>query len=387
MLGIECECEKIRVRKTQHIGINGLYVKWGVNAGTETYFTNIVRPWYESTQQDWTFTLYCNQLPPWWNGNRAFFKAEVHHAASKLPGRFALEQLILPSTSFRHLGVLFSPGYICSLLACKQQIVTIHDGFAWHYPAEIGWLRSLYWRTFIPLSTKVAARVVAVSDSTANDVSQFCKVRRSKIKVIYEAGGHLEAVHPSREVLERLELRPHQYFHCVGFFKEIKNPWRILEAYKRYVGTTPANERKKLVLVGHAGGKSGQRILAAARSMPGVIIAGRISDEELAAIYKVSAGLVFPSLYEGFGIPILEAQSFGCPVVTSNISSMPEVAGDGALVVDPFSVEDISRAICDLGRAAPTGLGRVGTKNLERFSWQKASDETLTLIKQVALEG
>ena len=367
-----------------HIGINGLYVKWGVNAGTESYFTNIVRPWYELDKHDCNFTLYCNQLPPWWLGNRSFFKAVVRPSALRLSGRVVLEQLILPLTCFKNQDVLFSPGYVCSLLANNKQIVTIHDGFAWHYPSKIGWLRSLYWRTFIPASAKVASRVIAVSHSTADDVARFCKFERSKIRVIHEAGGHLKEIDSSREVLVRLGLGVRDYFHCVGFFKEIKNPWRILQGYKQYFDMTPANERKKLLLVGHVGGQTGKKILTAAGSIPGVIIAGRVSDEELAAIYESSAGLIFPSLYEGFGIPILEAQSFGCPVVTSNVSSMAEVAGTAAILVHPLKVEDISRAMFDLGRFSPDYLQRAGKKNLERFSWQKASDETLSLIKNIA---
>jgi len=139
-----------------------------------------------------------------------------------------------------------------------------------------------------------------------------------------------------------------------------------------------------LVLVGHIGGKSGRRILAAASCIPGVMVAGRINDEELAAIYENSAGLIFPSLYEGFGIPILEAQSLGCPVVTASVSSMPEVAGDGAILVNRFNIEDISCAMVDLGRDTPSCLQQEGKKNIERFSWQKASDETLFLIKSIA---
>lgn len=369
------------------IGINGLYIRWGINAGTETYFTNIIKPWYESEAHDCCFTLYCNQLPPWWDGEKEFFKTEVYPRALRLSGRFVLEQLVLPFFSFRKQNVLFSPGYIGSIAVGKKQIVTIHDGLAWRFPKEIGSRRSFYWKTLIPISAKIATRVIAVSRSTAQDVEKFCQVDMSKIVVIREAGSHLSKVAPNFHILDDFGLADKSYFHCVGFFKEIKNPRRILQAYKKYVESVPINKCKQLVLVGYARGKVGASILEEARSIPNTVVLGRVDDQELAAIYKGSAGLVFPSLYEGFGIPILEAQSFGCPVITSNISSMPEVAGDGAIFVNPFSIEEIYCAMRDITEGALDGVLVSGEKNLKRFSWDIASRETLELAKKIAAGG
>ena len=117
-----------------HIGINSLHIKWGVNAGTETYLTNIVKPWYGNQIQDLSFTLYCNQLPPWWRGDKTFFKIKLLPKAKVLLGRIFLEQLVLPLGAYRKLDVLFCPGYVGSIVFCKQQVITIHDGFAWRYP-------------------------------------------------------------------------------------------------------------------------------------------------------------------------------------------------------------------------------------------------------------
>lgn len=367
------------------IGINGLYIKWGVNAGTETYFTNIVKPWYESEKRGLCFTLYCNQLPPWWDGEKKYFKVKVFPSAIRLSIRLFLEQLILPFTYFRKLDVLFSPGYVGSIMSRKLQIITIHDAFAWKFPSKIGWMRGLYWRVAIPLTAKRAARVIAVSKSTATDVANFCNVPLSKIAVVPEAGGHLKGIVPNNEVIKKLGLQPKSYFHCVGFFKEIKNPWRILEAYKKYTETCNHDKCKRLVLVGSADGEGGKEILAAARTIPNVVFAGRIDDHQLAAIYEGSAGLIFPSLYEGFGIPILEAQSFGCPVVTSDNSSMPEVAGEGAIFVDPYSVDAICNALYIISSTAQEIIEK-GKMNLMHFSWDTASKETLKLIRELDSE-
>ena len=365
------------------IGINGLHIRWGKNAGTETYLTNIIKPWYDNKSRDLTFVLYCNQLPPWWDGEKSFFKAELHPMAATLPGRLFLEQIVLPLAAYRKLDLLFCPGYVGSIAFRKSQIITIHDGFAWRYPLEIGRMRGLYWRTAIRHSAKRAARLIAVSQSTADDVAKFCQVSSSKISVILEAGGHLKEIIANKNIIQELGLSHKSYFHCVGIFKEIKNPWRLFEAYMRYVETRSPNEYKQLVLVGHAEGKRGNEILEAARDIPNVIIAGRVDDNQLAAIYEGSAGLIFPSLYEGFGIPILEAQSFDCPVITSNNSSMPEVGGEGAILVNPYSVNSICRAIHALSNGTAQVLIEKGRSNLTRFSWKSTSDQTLELIRDV----
>jgi len=103
----------------------------------------------------------------------------------------------------------------------------------------------------------------------------------------------------------------------------------------------------------------------------------------LVELYKNSLVLIFPSLYEGFGIPILEAQGFGCPLVTSNVSAMPEVAGDGAIIVEPLSAEEIEKAFYRLENEDTREMIDKGYENLERFSWKKASEETLRVLIEV----
>jgi glycosyltransferase involved in cell wall biosynthesis len=138
-------------------------------------------------------------------------------------------------------------------------------------------------------------------------------------------------------------------------------------------------------LTGFAEGRRAKKIISYAESIKDVICVGRVNDDDLAALYRNSLGLIFVSLYEGFGIPIIEAQSFGCPVVTSNISAMPEVGGNGALIVDPYSVDEIEMALSSLAREDITELVREGFKNTLRFSWQAASRSTLDLLMSEGL--
>lgn len=362
------------------IGINALYIKWGVNAGTETYFTNIVKPWYKKDNSNLQFVMYCNDTPSWWQGDKEHFKIKLFPKAKSLRNRLLTEQVIFPLTLSKEIDILFNPGYVGSLFLKAPQVTTIHDGFAWVYPKEIGLARSIYWKIFIPFTAKKSKKIIAVSNNTANDIEKFCGVLKDKIETIYEGGSHFNINGSTSDLLARCELESKSFFHCIGFFKDIKNPMRILDAFKRYKSSN-SSFKTKLVLAGHVGGKRANEILEYAKSIEDVVYVGRINDDELVELYKNSLGLIFPSLYEGFGIPILEAQGFGCPVVTSNISAMPEVAGDGAVIVDPLSVKDIENAFYQLEKKDVSSLVKSGYENLKRFSWEKASEETLVLLK------
>ena len=366
------------------VGINALYIKWGVNAGTETYFTNIVKPWYLKNQTDVAFTLYCNEPPPWWVAEKTHFNIKIFPNAKNLKHRLFIEQILFPFSLNKQHDVLFNPGYVGSLCLQTPQVTTIHDGFAWVHPKEIGLLRSIYWRTFIPLTARRARKIIAVSKNTAQDIKQFCGINQDKIEVIYEGGGHYNKNYNSN-ILNRLNVDKHSYFHCLGFFKNIKNPFRILEAFKHFKENSSSSV--KLLLAGHVSGLDAQKILEFALSIDDVLYLGRISDEEVAELYENSLGLIFPSLYEGFGIPILEAQSFNCPVVTSNTSAMPEIAGNGAILVDPLSVEDIEMAYGILVNGQNKDLIKLGRINLENFSWNKASDQTLAVLQGLDEKG
>jgi len=362
------------------IGINALYIKWGVNAGTETYFTNIVKPWYEKKSLNIEFIMYCNDTPPWWQGDKKYFRIKLFPRTKSLKNRLFIEQVIFPITLSKNINILFNPGYVGSLFLKVPQVTTIHDGFAWVYPNEIGLLRSIYWKVFIPLTAKKAKKVIAVSKNTANDIEKYCGITKDNLEVIYEGGAHFVSSDDKTDLLQTYKIKSKSFFHCIGFFKEIKNPMRILKAFEKFKLSHPSLNTK-LLLAGHIGGKRANDILELTKTIDDVIYVGRVSDNELVELYKNSLGLIFPSLYEGFGIPIIEAQSFGCPVVTSNISAMPEVAGGGAIIVDPLSIEEIENAFYELVTKSSNKLISRGFDNLKRFSWKKASQQTLEVLK------
>lgn len=365
------------------IGINALYIKWSVNAGTETYFTNIVKPWYDDNFSNAKFLLLCNQPPHWWRGSKDHFKIKLFPKSRNLLYRLFIEQLFLPIFLIKKVDMLFNPGYVgCSLLTLPQ-VTTIHDGFAWLYPKEIGILRTFYWKLFIPYTARLSTYIIADSKNTAFDIRRFCHINSNKIKVIYLGGSHLNKTSTNSYFLNNFNLESKSYFHCIGFFKDIKNPYRILEAFQNYKNNNP-DSNSKLVLAGHVGCDKGQKILDYAKSLSDVVYVGRINDHELIQLYINSLGLIFTSLYEGFGIPILEAQELCCPVVTSKLSSMKEIAGDSAILVNPLNIDEIEKAFKILDYNDLSSLISRGLVNAKRFSWHNTSRETLALLCESA---
>ena len=239
----------------------------------------------------------------------------------------------------------------------------------------------------MPWGIRLCDRVITVSESTANDLRTYLTVPPGKLVTIHEGGGRLDGVDSDLSVRSQLSLEAGRFFLCVGFFKDIKNPWRILSAYRAYREVAGA-EVLPLVCTGAVVGHRARRIERAARATPGVRLAGRVSDSALAALYRSATALVFPSLYEGFGLPILEAQSLGCPVITSSVSSMPEVAGSGAILVNPLDEGAIRNALLHLHRPdIRERLIALGRRNRKRFSWERASKETWRLLLEVAQNG
>lgn len=364
------------------IGINALAMRGQGSFGVKTYFDNIVRRWYADSLVDCEFVLFSSTIPEWWDGNRPNFILVHLPIAKNLLLRIFCEQLILPRLSKnKELDVLFHIGYVGSLLSNVPQIVTIHDAYAWICQKEVGFLRTFYWQLLIPPSLKKSRRIIAISRNTASDICHFCDLDESKIKVIPLAGSHLSDISPDNDILDKLKLKSKSFFLCVGFYAPIKNTRRILEAYQNYRDKSANDQAKKLVLVGGALSQWSLETLDIAKQIPGVIIAGRVSDAELVALYSHSAGLIFTTLYEGFGIPILEAQGLGCPVVTSSLSSMPEVVGSGGILVDPTSVSDIAKAMFQIENPEiAEQLVTLGYRNQDVYSWDRVSRETLEVL-------
>jgi glycosyltransferase involved in cell wall biosynthesis len=231
---------------------------------------------------------------------------------------------------------------------------------------------------------KRRAQIIAVSQATRKDIIELLKFRPEDVHVVYESLP-LESVQISQHMTEeqqegikrRLNLdRP--YILCVGTREPRKNVSRAIEAW------WPLREEVDLYIAGAAGWDESE-ITSKKLQSSHLRFLGKVSDQELAVLYGEAEMLLYPSLYEGFGLPILEAFHFGTPVVTSNTSSMPEVAGNAAEYVDPQNVEDIRRGMKKiLGEDIDKQRQRLQRMilRLQLFSWQRVAEETMKVYRK-----
>jgi glycosyltransferase involved in cell wall biosynthesis len=286
--------------------------------------------------------------------------------------------------------ILFVPAHVLPLVHPRHSVATVHDLGFMYYPEahRAADRRYLAWST--AWNARRSAAVLADSQATRADLVREYRVAESKVHVVYL--GRDEGLAPVREraALDGVKARygiGKRYLLYVGTLQPRKNLSRLVEGFAR-LATTPEMLDVQLVLAGKRGWLYEELFSEVRRrSLEGrVLFPGFVAEDDLAALYSGALGYVFPSLYEGFGIPVLEAQACGVPVMTSNNSSLPEVAGDAALLVDPADVDAIADAMLRLATddALRAELVKRGLANVKRFSWEKCARETLEVLESVA---
>lgn len=266
-------------------------------------------------------------------------------------------------------------------------VVTIHDLGYHRFPeahTRRQW-RYLVWST--RWSVQAATRVIAVSQATARDLVHYTTIAPAKIRVIHEALPPLPTPDAAAIAAARARYGLAQpYAIYVGTLQPRKNLARLIQAYEQLRAARAVSW--DLVLAGGPGWLNAP-ILTRAQTSPwaaSIRLTGYVPDADLSALVAGARLFCFPSCHEGFGLPVLEAQSLGVPVMTANNSSLPEVAGDAALLVDPTDVDAIADAMLRISQdeALRQRLIAAGYANLKRFSWEKAAAETLAVLEEAA---
>ncbi len=268
-------------------------------------------------------------------------------------------------------------------------VVTVHDASLWLYPEYHYPRRLLAMRPLVPLVARRAAAVITVSHSARQDLVRVLRLPPEKVHVIYEAPS--PAFRPLshgpwvEEVRRRYHL-PDRFLLYVGTLEPRKNLVRLIRAFarlKRGQGIPHA-----LLLVGRRGWKD-RRIFAAveAEGVQHVVrFLGYVPEADLVALYNLADAFVFPSLYEGFGLPVVEAMACGTPVITSGRGALAEITADAAEWVDPLDetsiAEGIARVLTDPARAAV--LSEAGRQRVRAFRWERTAHRTLAVYRQVA---
>jgi glycosyltransferase involved in cell wall biosynthesis len=285
----------------------------------------------------------------------------------------------IPALLKKYKADLFlSPDSQMSLKTSVPTCLVMHDLAFEHYPEHFKLSHRLYWRRYSPLFARKATRLATVSTYSKEDISHRYGVSPDKIDVVYN-GAHDEYKplgHECREEVKKIYTDGCEYFVFAGALHPRKNIVHLLEAFIAFKKKQRSN--MKLVIVGRMAWKY-DAVLEMKENMPfkdDVKWVGYMEVTELSKVIGAAYALVYASLFEGFGIPILEALQCNVPAIVSNTSSMPEVAGDAALLVDPTNVDDIAAKMGMIYKDEQlrAKLIAAAPAQVEKFNWQKSSE-------------
>lgn len=267
----------------------------------------------------------------------------------------------------------------CSLKTDLPTYMVVHDLAFEHFEDHVPVSVQKYYKKYSPKYAARANRIGTVSQATSLDMQNLYATPEHKIDVLHNgAGAHFKPLDAARAkaVQQQWTSSERPYFLYVGSLNPRKNLIRLLHAFDAYCKEAP--DGCNLVLAGRMAWNSGplKETFESIQHKDRVITTGHISGTELAELTGAALAMVYPSLFEGFGIPVLEAMQCDVPVITSNCSSMPEVAGDAALLIDPLKEEDITAALQKMAADASfrTKLIEKGRIQRQRFSWDQTAE-------------
>lgn len=285
----------------------------------------------------------------------------------------------------RSLGTdLVHVTYNASPISSCPIVVTVHDVIFRLYPQYFSPRVRLLLSILLPLTMMKAKRIVTLSQTSKEDIEKFYPFTRSKVHVIPLAPGPIVNAQPNYEEGEKY-TGGQDFILSVGTVQPRKNIARLIQAYiaARAQGTISA----KLLVVGRAAWQHTDIHRMAIESGYGqdIVFTGYLPDNVLAALYRRCQVFVYPSLYEGFGLPVLEAMACDAPVITSNCSSLPEVAGDAAILIDPYSVSDLRTAIERVAdsKELRQSLRERGKRRAKSYSWSETAAMTLEIYERI----
>ncbi|MBC7226979.1 MAG: glycosyltransferase family 4 protein [Thermoflexales bacterium] len=364
-------------RRTNRAPVVGIDASRAVSprpTGTETYSLRLIQTLL-SLAPPWHIRLYFRQTPP----ENTFPHADLR--VIPFPRLWTHIRLSWEMAR-RPPDLLFVPAHVLPPIHPRRSLVTVHDLGYYYFPRA----HTRFQRVYLDLSTRwnarAAAHVLADSEATRADLARVYGTPPEKVTVAYP--GYDESLAPVRDPVALAAVRarygiPGEYFLYLGTLQPRKNLSRLVLAFSRL--STPAT----LVLAGRRGWLADDLFALIRRlGLEGrVLCPGYVRPEDRAPLISGALAFVFPSLYEGFGLPVLEAQACGCPVICSNTSSLPEVAGDAAIPVHPEDVAALADAMArlegdpDLRRE----LVERGFVNLRRFSWEKCARTVLQVME------
>lgn len=374
------------------IGIDASRAVGAAPTGTEAYSAHLIHALAPRLASSHTLRLYCRETPPF----ALSTGGSVPQGAAPEP---AIETRVIPFPRlWTHLrlswemalhppDLLFVPAHVLPVVRPRRTLVTVHDLGYRRFPEAHPASQRRYLETSTRWNVRVATHILADSEATRDAIIEAYDVPAQKLTVVYP--GYESDLKPvrDRDEIERIHHRygiPGDYVLSIGRIQPRKNLTRLIEAFSRVLRDHPA---LTLVLAGPTGWLA-EPIQARATALgvaDKVIFPGYVASEDKAALISGARLFAFPSLHEGFGFPALEAQACGTPLLTSTTSSLPEVAGEGGLLVDPLKVEAIADGLRRLlnDQALGARLVTQGFDNLARFSWDMAARQVQAVIAKL----
>ena len=317
------------------------------------------------------------------------------HCAFRNLGKLWFEQVSFPRPC-RPLDLAHVPYFAPPLFPTVPTVVTIHDLVPLILPAYRGSLLVRLYTQLVTVAARKAKAIITVSQASQRDIVRHLHVPPERVHVTYEAVG--EAFQPVEDKAQLAAIRqkyglPERYLLYLGGFDQRKNLPALLSAFALLVNRQP---QARLVIAGQLPGRDSPlfpdplRLVRELGVEERVIFTGWVSEDDKPVLFSGAAAFVFPSLYEGFGLPPLEAMACGTPVIASSRASLPEVVGEGGILVEPMDVEALAQAMEDLwvDEALRAELRQKALSQAARFSWKQTALDTLAVYgKVVAKDG
>lgn len=301
--------------------------------------------------------------------------------------------------------VFFMPNF--NFFACRRQcpkVITVHDLSFLRYPHYFS-RRHNFWQRSINIKKilRQSSRIIAVSRSTSKDIQELCRISPKKILTIYPGVSAkyrpVDLQEPYVEEVKRKYQLPKKFILFLGTIEPRKNLEGIIEAYEQFRENQRAelvhwegqaeigDETISLVIAGRAGWgyASVYECARQGKYCRDIIFTGYINDEDKLYLYNLAVFFIYPSFYEGFGFPPLEAAACGTPTIVSNVSSLPEIMGNASILVNPFDISELAQAMANLAydKNLRANLSQAGLERAKQFSWEKCAREMIEVFESL----
>ncbi len=367
--------------KRLRIGLDANEANVKNRVGTGQYAYHILKEWYQ--RDDIDFHLYHRDAlqgdMPGENQHWQYHQVGPKHAWIRFS--LPLHLLLHP----RQFDLFWSPAHYMPNFTGAPSVVTVHD-LAYEYFPDLFLPRDLYkLKHWTRQAVKQASQVIAVSEATKHDLTELYEVDPKRVAVIhngYDANIFNVTTKPDNSLLVNWNLKIENYILFLGTIQPRKNAIKLVQAFHLL---KQSGYPGKLVIAGGIGWLADET-LAVIKNSPeerDIVMTGYVSDEARRALYTYADVYVLPSLYEGFGVPAIEAMACGAPTVTANNSSLPEVIGESGLLFNATDPADIARAITEIRQDRPVWVKK-SLARAKHFSWEKCAKETLSIITTVA---